>query len=452
MSLTHGWVPITVQILAACVLLAAIGWRTRRWRLVWVPVAAVIGAALTALTYWYIHDQGWSQDRAPVIVWLWIALTGVAAVVAIVGWRDIGWWQRVASLLAVPLCLLCAALAVNIWVAYVPTVQSAWDRVRGVEPERWVDQSTLADMQRRGERPTQGVVVRITTPDTASGFLHRPELVYLPPVWFTTNPPPKLPAVMMFNGEFGYPFDWLLSANALDVLDKFTAAHNGNAPVMVFPDTGGKFSNDTECVNGPRGNAADHLIKDVVPFVIANFGVSSDPANWGLGGWSAGGTCAVMLGVLHPELFSAILDIDGQLGPNAGSRKQTLARLFGGDEAAWAAFDPKTIITRHGRYSGMAAWLAVSTDTPTVYRDGNETLDPAVLSGWDANSEDHVVIANSLCSLMGSQGIECAVVGTPSSHDFAGAAKIFAAALPWLSGWLGTPGVPAIPLPGSPNS
>jgi S-formylglutathione hydrolase FrmB len=410
-----------------------------------------MGVALAALVYWYIEYQGWSQDPAPVVLWLWIALTGVAVFVAVVGWRGIGRWRRGVSVLAIPICLLCAAVAVNIWVAYVPTVQSAWDLAIGTESARWVDQSTLADMQRRGVRPSRGVVVKVTIPDAASGFLHRQEFVYLPPAWFDTTPAPRLPAVMMFAGEFGRPDDWLRGADVLTPLDEFTAKHRGNAPVVVFPDTWGEFDSDTECVNGPRGNAADHLIKDVVPFVISTFGVSSDAANWGLAGWSSGGTCALMLSVLHPELFSAFVDIDGQLGPNAGTRAQTIARLFGGDEAAWAAFDPRSALSQHGRYTGMAAWFGVSADTPTVYRAGNQSaLDPAVMSDWDTNREDHKAIANALCSLASSHGIECAIVHASAAHDYAGAGKAFAAALPWLAGKIGTPGVHPIPLPGAP--
>ncbi len=450
MTLLHGWLPITVQVIAGIVVLGAIGWRSPRWRLLSVPLAALTGFALAALVYWYIGYQSWSQDPAPVVLWLWIALTGLAVVVSVVGWRGIGWWRRGASMLAIPLCLLCAAVALNMWVGYVPTVRSAWDLVTGTESPRLVDQSALADMRRRRVRPTQGVVVRVTITDAASGFLHRQELVYLPPAWFATTPPPRLPAVMMFAGEFGRPDDWPRGADALNTLDEFTAKHRGNAPVVVFPDTWGDFNNDTECVNGTRGNAAEHLTKDVVPFVISTFGVSSDPANWGLVGWSSGGTCALMLSVLHPELFSAFVDIDGQLGPNAGTREQTIARLFGGDEAAWAAFDPKTVITRHGRYTGMSAWFAVSSDTPTVYRAGDQAApDPAAVSDWDTHSEDHAAIANALCSLASRHGIECAVVSTPASHDFAGAGTAFAAALPWLARKIGTPGVHPIPMPGA---
>ena len=45
LSLMHGWLPVTVQLIAGAVLIAAIGWRTRRWRLVWLPWAALIGVA-----------------------------------------------------------------------------------------------------------------------------------------------------------------------------------------------------------------------------------------------------------------------------------------------------------------------------------------------------------------------------------------------------------------------
>ena len=51
------------------------------------------------------------------------------------------------------------------------------------------------------------------------------------------------------------PTDWLLAGDAIATVDRFAAAHAGNAPVLVFVDSGGAFNIDTECVNGPRGNA-----------------------------------------------------------------------------------------------------------------------------------------------------------------------------------------------------
>lgn len=62
-SLMHGWVPTVAQILAAALLVSAIGWRNRRWRRVFLPTAAAMGLALTGVTYWSIFSNGLSANR-----------------------------------------------------------------------------------------------------------------------------------------------------------------------------------------------------------------------------------------------------------------------------------------------------------------------------------------------------------------------------------------------------
>ena len=107
----HGWLPPTVQVVAAVVLVVAIGWRTRRWRLVWLPVAVVVGVILSVWTHWYVDSQGLAGDPAPSSLWIWVGLTGLAVAVAVLGWRNGRWWRRTVSLVAVPLCLLSAGVA-----------------------------------------------------------------------------------------------------------------------------------------------------------------------------------------------------------------------------------------------------------------------------------------------------------------------------------------------------
>jgi S-formylglutathione hydrolase FrmB len=450
MSLTHGWIPVVAQAVSTATLLAAISWRSRRWLLASVPLGLIAGLALAAATHWYIKDQGLAEDRAPVALWVWIGATGLAAAVTALGWRGARWWRRGVSVVAVPMCALSTLLVLNSWVGYVPTVGSAWDRITGRPLPGLIDRERVAALQHQGASPDWNTIVKVHTPDDASGFTHRDELVILPPAWYASTPPPRLPVVMMIGGEFGQPADWLYAGNAQQTIDDFAAGHGGNAPVLVFPDYSGAFSNDTECVNGTRGNAADHLTKDVVPYMISNFGVSADPADWGVVGWSSGGTCALTLAVTHPELFGAFVDIDGQLGPNAGTKLQTIARLFDGDADAWAAFDPRTVIVNHGLYEDMSAWFSVSVDTPTVYR-APAAIEPPVPSDPLAaeTSEDHAAVANELCELASEHGIECVVVPNPGNHDFSSAAAGFAAALPWLAGRIHVPEVQPIPMPGA---
>lgn len=449
LSLINGWLPLTIQAIALGSLIAATGWRSRRWTLRWLPVAFASGAVLIAGVWLLFESQGWGPHY-PWVMWPWIGLTGLAAAVLVLGWPGSPWWRRVVTLVTVPLCVLASATAVNASLGYLQTSGMLWQRITGKQPSQWIDETKLIAMQHDGVRPSRGTVVSIKTPTDVSGFSHRDELVYLPPVWFTSNPPPRLPVVMVIGPEFSTPPDWLLYARGLDILDKFALNHRGSAPVVVFPDTTGSFTNDTECVNGPRGNAADHVTKEFVPYVISQFGVSADPSGWGVAGWSAGGTCSAMFLVKYPELFSAIVDLDGQLGPNAGPKNQTIARLFGGDAEAWAAFDPKTVVQAHGPYQDKAAWIGVSQDIPTTHFPAATTpLAPDALADWDTRSEDHAKTGPQLCRLLAAYGIECSVVGYGGGHDYVSAAAGFAAALPWLAGRLGTPGVPPIPLPGA---
>ena len=446
-SLLHGWAPIALQVIAAAVLVVAIGRWATRWQRIWLPVSVAVGVIAVLVTYGVITATDLSGGVvAPVQFWIWVGLAGVALAVLVLGWRSTSWWRRGSALLAVPLSLLCMALAVNQWTAYFPTVQSAWRQVAGHSPPA---ESTLGAA---GDEPPAGKIVTFSAPDGGTGFRHRDEIVYLPPAWFASDPPPALPAIMMIGGEFGSPNDWLRAGNAQQTADEFAARHSGNAPVLVFVDAGGAFRNDTECVNGVRGNAADHLVKEVIPYVISRFGVSADPANWGVAGWSMGGTCAVTLAAKYPDLFSAFLDIDGDLFPNAGTRDQSIARLFAGDEAAFESFDPTAVIPAHGPYAGMSGWFSIVGDVPTVYRPAETDPAAAPPLGPAPDPRAHAAVAAYLCELGNRYGIECAVAAEQTEHDWQGAANVFADALPWLAGKIGTPGAAAVSLPGAPAS
>jgi S-formylglutathione hydrolase FrmB len=454
-SLMHGWVPTIVQVVTAIAVGLAVGRRSRRWRLLWLPLSAAVGATTAGAAHWYFASTGPAAASVPRALHAWIALAGMASAVLVLGWRGARWWRRGASILAVPLCLLCALLALNGWVGYFSTVQSAWDQLTAAPLPHQTDKASVTASAGKGARPAHGSLVPVQIPADASHFNHREELVYLPPAWFASSPPPQLPVVMMVGAMDNTPADWVRAGNALDAVDAFAAAHNGNAPVLVFVDPSGEFGNDTECINGSRGNAADHLTKDVVPYMISNFGVSSDPSHWGVVGFSMGGTCAVDLTVTHPDLFSAFVDFEGDFSPNAGNKAQTIANLFGGNADAWAAFDPTTVINRHGRYTGVSGWFALASGgSPTPGRDVT-AADPATMERAGIGAADQVgnptAAASALCAHGRANGIDCAVVAAPGAHDWPTAGAVFATALPWLAGQLGTPDVPRIPLPGAPE-
>jgi hypothetical protein len=165
-SLMHGWIPGTAQAVAVTVLLLAVGWRSRRWRLLWLPAAVAVGAGVAGWAHWYITAGGLADDPAPRLLWWWIACSGAAIAIVILGWRSAAWWRRGASLLAVPLCLLSAALVLNLWVGYFPTVQTALNQLTAGPLPDQTDLATVNAMAARGAEPQHGSLVPVRSPTT----------------------------------------------------------------------------------------------------------------------------------------------------------------------------------------------------------------------------------------------------------------------------------------------
>ena len=436
-SLLGGWLPLTVELTAVAVMLAAVGWRTRRWRLLWLPISLALAAAGTLAVRAWVDSEGLASDPAPLQLWLWSVGFLAMVAVAVFGWHSSRWRRRALSLLAIPLTLLAVLLSLNRWVGYYPTVPAAWNALTAGPLTDEVDRDSLALL--RNTTPESGKLVQVDIPDSGSGFKHRSEYVYLPPVWFAGPTPPALPTVMMIAGEFNTPADWIRSGSAVPIIDEYARTHAGEAPIFVFVDAGGRFNNDTECVNGPRGQAADHLTRDVRPYVVEEFGASADPAAWGIVGWSMGGTCAVDLAAMHPELFRTFVDIAGDHGPTAGTKAQTIERLYAGDAQQWDAYDPATVMAAHGPYDNVAGWFA-DAKKPT---DGNspqaghpsrpQSSAPLGFGGHDVwTDNDRADASQDLCRAARAVNINCSVHTTTSGHTWQFASQSFAEALPWL--------------------
>jgi S-formylglutathione hydrolase FrmB len=445
-SLLGGWFPITVEIVTVVLLVVVIGWRTRRWRLLWVPLGVAMGVAAAIAARTYMNSQGLASDPAPSELWVWVAICVGAIAVAIFGWRGARWWRRGLSVLVIPMTVLAVLLTLNQWVGYYRTLQAAWNAVTAGPLPDQIEAGQLPGM--RNTVPATGKLVKVNIPDSASGFKHRSEYVYLPPAWFAGHTAPPLPAIMMIAGEFDTPADWMRSGEVIPILDGFAQSHGGAAPLFVFVDSGGRFNNDTECVNGPRGNVADHLTKDVRGYVISQFNASSDPANWAVVGWSAGGTCALDLTVMHPELFSAFEDIAGDRGPTAGTKQQTIDRLYGGNGAQWDAFDPMTVMTRHGPYTGVSGWFDEARTPPmdqygSLLRNLKARPQPSAPLGYGGHDEwrgpDPSGLQQDLCAAATKLNIPCSVHTMVSFHTWQFATKAFSEALPWLAATVHTP-------------
>ena len=332
-----------------------------------------------------------------------------------------------------------------------PPCRSAWSQLTSGPLPDQTDRPTVTAMPptRPGHRTAR--VVPVTSPPTRSHFNHRGELVYLPPAWFASTPPPPLPAVMMIGGRVQHP--GRLAARGQRGQDDRrlrgrARRQRAGAGVRRFRRRVQQRHRMRQRHPRQRRRPPDQRRRAVHDLELRR---QPDRANWGVVGWSMGGTCAVDLAVMHPELFSAFVDIAGDLGPNAGNKAQTIARLFGGNADAWAAFDPTTVITRARALPRRRRLVRASrptaagpTSRPPADRQRRHPCRRTRRGRQPGRSDRRGLFAVCARPLQRDR-LRCGA--QPGKHDWPFADRAFAASLPWLAGVLGTPGIPRTPLP-----
>lgn len=205
-------------------------------------------------------------------------------------------------------------------------------------------------------QPTKGTVYNLNIPGTVSKFKARTAFVYVPAIY---NNPTKinLPVLVLLPGVPGLPENWLGSGLEA-TMDAFASHHDGITPIVFMVDDTGTVTNDTECVNSPRGNVETYLSVDVPNYIKSHFEVATDPSHWAIGGLSMGGNCAIMLALLHPDVYHYFLDFGGERGPEIGSKQTTVDTLFGGSEQAWQDHQPAYLLATR-TYKGMGGFFAL---------------------------------------------------------------------------------------------
>jgi S-formylglutathione hydrolase FrmB len=259
----------------------------------------------------------------------------------------------------------------------------------------------------------------VKVPAPASQFAARPAQVYLPPAWFRV-PRPTLPVIELLHGTPGTPEDWTRAGRADVTADRWAAAHDGVAPIIVMPDPNGSFTADTECVDGRRGKAETFLSVDVPNWVISTFGAATNPRSWAIAGSSEGGFCALDIALHDPSRFGTFLDFSGLDRPTYPGGA---TRLLGSNQAVLEHTAEWYLLHRHTPPS-EAGWFEVGS------ADGDNTRS-----------------ARRVAALATGKGIETHVVVIPNgTHSWHLWVRAFADAFPWTAYRLGlTPTVQVAP-------
>jgi enterochelin esterase-like enzyme len=225
---------------------------------------------------------------------------------------------------AVALVLLLAAMAAfaNDYFGYLPRVGD----VAGPRPWSVVhprDVLSIAAQPVLQVHP-RGAVLALPVAGVRSRTGVRAALVYLPPQYFT-DPTRRFPVLYLLHGSPGVPLDWFRGGEAAQA--GFLSSQQGRPTILVAPRMSRGWLDDSECVDRPGFAAESYLTLDVVPTIDAVLRTRPDKQARGVMGNSAGGFCALALGLRHPDLFGHVAALSPLTAPSFSYG--SLADLFG---------------------------------------------------------------------------------------------------------------------------
>jgi enterochelin esterase-like enzyme len=205
-------------------------------------------------------------------------------------------------------------------------------------------------------------------------------MVYFPPQYFTDRTR-RFPVVYLLHGSPGAPVDWFRAARASDA--GYEVAREGHPVILVAPRASHNWTDDSECVDRPNERVATYVVKDVVREIDARFRTIASRADRVVAGNSAGGYCALNLGLRNRDLFSAVIDLSGFDRP---THDGGLKRLFGNrpDLASVAAANsPISYVPSLSPTPQVRLWLDCGRSDTGARRDTVNIADELADRGFD---------------------------------------------------------------------
>ena len=126
-------------------------------------------------------------------------------------------------------------------------------------------------------------------------------------------------------------------SNMLKILDGLIVAGAVPPVVVAAPDglfgAAGLFHREHSLfINGTNGRFEDHILQEVIPFLMAKYSIRPEREAHALMGISAGGYGAMSIAIEHQEYFGAVATMAGALN----------LRYFNADGQYFEDFDPAT--------------------------------------------------------------------------------------------------------------
>lgn len=388
LGVLSGPFPTVIFAAATGILIALLVRRpTARW-LRRLALAAVCGIAAAVIAWLvcvrWLNLFGESLGAGN-YVWVAAACCGVALCAVSLARRPR--WRTAVAIAGIPVFLVAATLGINanygldrtlggllgITVRNPIALKPPTRQPLAYDAELWRHWHAPSGM------PTHGEMGTVRIPSTRSGFRARDAGLYLPPAARVEHPP-VLPLVVMMMGQPGNPDPEPIAR----AMDRFAAAHDGLAPIVIVADQLGDRTHDTLCRDTRRFGAAEtYITQDVPAWAEKNLLVARDHRYWTVAGYSNGGLCSLSFGIDHPDVFANILDISGEEFAGAEHADATLRDEFHGDRAAYDRAKP-FIRLRGSSFRGMTAIFTACADDPAYHRVAQRAAELARAAGMES--------------------------------------------------------------------
>lgn len=127
--------------------------------------------------------------------------------------------------------------------------------------------------------------------------------------------------------------------------------------IVVMPDGGYSYwFNHAQVADSDGLPWGDYIWKEVVAFADQNFRTLPQRSSRAIGGLSAGGQGALMLGLTHPEVFGIV----GAHSPSLRGADGSIA--FFGDPEYFKQYDPQWLIANTETWRQLTIWIDVGHD------------------------------------------------------------------------------------------
>jgi enterochelin esterase-like enzyme len=171
--------------------------------------------------------------------------------------------------------------------------------------------------------------------DSKTVGVKRKAVVYTPPGY---SKDAKYPVFLLLHGAGGDEKNWTTKGKAADIFDNLYAEKKAVPMIVVMPDGYamkpedrpkgfGKFKGKDKVKDKGKGGGfkkinnplEDDLLKDLLPYLEANYSVKTGPENRAISGLSMGGGQAIRIGLKNLNTFAWVGGFSSALGFGGGS-------------------------------------------------------------------------------------------------------------------------------------